>query len=65
MLHKAKTKSIAYMMTWSWIVTKYPRSQVRELKNEMSVKAYIQSLIFRKKTLETINLERNRSIDER
>ncbi|MGL5900071.1 MAG: hypothetical protein ACRCZW_10500 [Lactobacillaceae bacterium] len=50
-------------MTWDGVVTNYQKNNIKELKIQPSLEAYIQSVVL-KKTLESISLERRRGHDK-
>ncbi|KAF7682499.1 hypothetical protein TCON_2274 [Astathelohania contejeani] len=63
LIYKAKTKIIAYVLTWNSVVTKYHRNYLKEINIISTIEAYIQLTVL-KKTLETISLEYRRSIED-
>jgi hypothetical protein len=63
MQYKAKSRIIPYVMTWDGVVTKFHRRYLKELSITPKIEAYIQSIVL-KKTLESISLDKRRSIEE-
>ena len=63
MQYKAKSRIIPYVMTWDGVVTKFQGRYLKELSITPKIEAYIQSIVL-KKTLESISLDKRRSIEE-
>ncbi|KAF9760720.1 hypothetical protein NGRA_3045 [Nosema granulosis] len=63
LMYKSKTKIVPYVMTWDGMVTGYHKKHIQELGIQLTLEAYIQSIVL-KKTLESVSLERRRGLDQ-
>ncbi|KAF7679700.1 hypothetical protein TCON_2500 [Astathelohania contejeani] len=61
LLYKAKSKIIPFVITWDGVVTKYHRNYLKELTLNLTVEAYILSIVL-KKTLKNIAFKYRKGI---
>ncbi|TBU13299.1 hypothetical protein CWI38_0381p0040 [Hamiltosporidium tvaerminnensis] len=62
LIYKFSVEIISYVMTWDGIVTKYHKSHLKRLEIPMNVDAYIQSILSKQMTVESIFFDQLRGL---